>query len=210
MIKKFTVFGERCSGTTLLEQSILENFHIQLTLEFGQKHFFGFYEFCNNQNENDTLFIGIIRHPINWIYSFYVEEVNNDLSNFLTDEVYSVDSDGQIIKADLNMLNEKKYRNIFELRKIKNDYLANVLPNKVKNYILIRYEDLRDNYTKIMAIIQKKFNLRQKQNTIISTNLTNYKKESVSFDQSIIQLISSRLNRQQELKIGFNLKNYDF
>ena len=39
---------------------------------------------------------------------------------------------------DLNYLNGNKYKNIFELRKIKNYYLMNIMPYKVKNYILIK------------------------------------------------------------------------
>jgi hypothetical protein len=45
MIKKFTIMGERCSGTNFLEQIILSNFHINITWEYGWKHFFGFYDF---------------------------------------------------------------------------------------------------------------------------------------------------------------------
>lgn len=60
-IKKFTILGERCSGTNFLEQTILENFDVELTWEFGHKHFFGFHQFSHNNKENETLFIGIVK-----------------------------------------------------------------------------------------------------------------------------------------------------
>ena len=39
MIKKFTIYGERCSGTNYLENLILVNFDVNLTWEYGWKHF---------------------------------------------------------------------------------------------------------------------------------------------------------------------------
>ena len=42
MIKKFTIYGERCSGTNYLQNLVNDNFEIELTWEYGWKHFFGF------------------------------------------------------------------------------------------------------------------------------------------------------------------------
>jgi hypothetical protein len=72
MIKKYTIYGERCSGTNYLENLIDKNFDIKITWEFGWKHFFGFND---NQlkNSDDTLFICIVRNPVDWINSFYRE-----------------------------------------------------------------------------------------------------------------------------------------
>ena len=41
MLKKFTIYGERCSGTNYLEKIINLNFDVNVTWEFGWKHFFG-------------------------------------------------------------------------------------------------------------------------------------------------------------------------
>jgi hypothetical protein len=70
-MKYFTIYGERCSGTNFLECAIKENFNIEFTAKYAWKHFFGHYKFENNDEENETLFIGIIRNPISWIDSFY-------------------------------------------------------------------------------------------------------------------------------------------
>jgi hypothetical protein len=75
MIKKFTIFGERCSGTNYLEELIKTNFNINLTWKYGWKHFFGFYNFQKTQDEDETLFIGIVRHPIYWINSFFMNNI---------------------------------------------------------------------------------------------------------------------------------------
>jgi hypothetical protein len=67
-IRRYTIFGERCSGTTFLNSLMAANFDVKLTWEFGFKHFFGFNAL---ENSDDTLFIGIIRHPHTWLNSFY-------------------------------------------------------------------------------------------------------------------------------------------
>ena len=45
MITKFTILGERASGTTFLQHAIRENFNLSVTWEYGFKHFFGFSDY---------------------------------------------------------------------------------------------------------------------------------------------------------------------
>ena len=159
-INKFVILGERCSGTNFLEESISQNFNISYTTEYGNKHFFCYNNYTNDDN---TIFIGIIRNPIYWLNSFskelyHIPNINKPLTNFLFNEFYSVlevqnvkknmldfnsFQNSEIINPkDLNYLNGKKYKNIFEMRKLKNYFLMNIIPYKVKNYILINYENL--------------------------------------------------------------------
>ena len=49
MIKYFTIYGERCSGTNFLFHAIKENFELEFTSEFGEKHFFGFHDYTNSE-----------------------------------------------------------------------------------------------------------------------------------------------------------------
>jgi hypothetical protein len=86
-------------------------------------------------------------------------------NNFLTKEFYSIFEDGTIINEDLNIYTKEKYKNIFEMRKVKNDYLQNVIKLKVKNYICINYEDLLTKYDEILDMIKIKFNLSPKYET---------------------------------------------
>ena len=57
MIKQVTIYGERCSGTNYLEQLLLSNFEVEITWEYGWKHFFGHADLSNS---DDVLFIGIV------------------------------------------------------------------------------------------------------------------------------------------------------
>jgi hypothetical protein len=217
-MKYFTIYGERCSGTNYLKELMLKNFKIDVTKKYGHKHFFGFHDFIHDDDENNTLFIGIIRNPVEWLNSFYKEkhhipEENKKLYYFLHNEFYSVWPDNVIISEDLHYETKQKYKNIFEMRKCKNDFLMNIMPTKVKNYILIRYEDLRDNTIHILEMIQNKFSLEVQKKEEPLQNITYYKdiknivynKKEVTFSKYMIDKIIKNVNQEQEKKLGYDL-----
>jgi hypothetical protein len=181
MIKKVTIYGERCSGTNYLEQLLITNFDITLTWEYGWKHFFGFNDLSNS---DDVLFIGIIRNIYDWINSFYRDqhhlplELGGDLYKFLDSEFYSVYNitENNEIMQDRNLENNERYKNIFELRHIKNKFLIESMPKLVKNYLLITYDDLADNFVSVMNKI-KNCNLEVKPNIEFPYNISYYKDE---------------------------------
>jgi len=237
-ISNIAILGERCSGTNFLEESITNNFSLEYTAKYGNKHFFCY---NNYTNSDDTLFIGIIRNPIYWLNSFscelyHVPEMNrNNLHSFLFNKFYSVEDEVDADKSglgnnnfnlnnkyytyqyklnekDLNYINGKKYNNIFELRKVKNDFLLNVMPKKVKNYILINYEDLLFNFNEVLSNIKTKFNLTQKYPTFLKVK--KYKKSyTYNFVQqrlillppTFVSLIWKNLDKKQEEKLGYKM-----
>lgn len=221
MIKYFTIYGERCSGTNFLESAIKNNFKIDITWNYGWKHFFGNYDFTNkNKDIDQTLFIGIIRDPIKWLDSLYrnphhIPHHNRISPNaFLLNEHYStIDNYSPIEEqSDRNIITKKRYKNIFELRQVKTNYLIYFMPAYVKNYIFVRYEDLKNNYDFILLDIQQKFNLiRHNTNTpffrIIKykghKEANDYKEHSVSFTNEIINIIKNNLDIEQERILGY-------
>ena len=227
-INKFVILGERCTGTNFLEEAISQNFDISYTTKYGNKHFF-----CNNNyiNDENTIFIGIIRNPVYWLNSFskelhHIPNINKSLNNFLFNEFYSVldiqnvkknmldfnsSQNSEIINPkDLNYLNGKKYQNIFEMRKLKNYFLMNIIPYKVKNYILINYENLIYNYEDTLNNIQQKFNLIKKNDIFIKikkykkSDTYNYKQQRmITFDNNLLHIIWDNLDAEQENKLGY-------
>jgi len=192
MLKKFTIYGERCSGTNYLENIMLANFDIELTWDYGWKHFFGFQ---NDQlkNSDDTLFICIIRNPIEWINSFYKQkyhlplrytEMNEEekIDAFLNKEFWSFnDKNGnrnveKEIMEDRNIYTGERYKNIFELRYTKIKFMQEDLPNKIKNYIFIKYEDLLYDFKNTLNKIKDK-GLKIKDEQNFPLNITMYKKD---------------------------------
>ena len=79
-VKKYTIYGERCSGTNYLENII----NVNITWDYGWKHFFGFQD-DKLKKSDDTLFICIVRNLPDWINSFYREKYHlplNDIKKY--------------------------------------------------------------------------------------------------------------------------------
>lgn len=241
-IKKFTILGERCSGTNFVEELITHNFNLLYTTEYGSKHFFCFDDYTH-KNTADTLFIGIIRNPIYWLNSFakekyHVPEHNRkNLTAFLFNEFYSVRDEidpiahpheanifvmnnkfythkYNINNNDLNYTTGKKYKNIFELRKLKNDYLINIMPTKVENYVLVNYEDLLYNMEITLNNIKQQFNLIPRNPSFVS--IKKYKKSDtynfvvqrqITFTPPVVKMIWHNLDVIQENNLGYFMGN---
>lgn len=213
-IKHFTIMGERCSGTNYIEKLFSTNIlNLDITWDYGWKHWFGFYDFQNNEVENETLFIGIIRDPIEWIDSLYrmkhsIPPENYNIDNFLFNEWWSDDGKGNEINGwklyrDRNYITGERFKNIFELRKLKNDYLQNIMPNKVNNYLLINYNDFMLNPDKIFKSICNNYSLKLDANFENIVNL--YVKQNIKLDNSYIDKIKENLDLEQELSLNFDL-----
>jgi len=213
-ISNFVIYGERCSGTNFLENAIKQNFYLELNNELGSKHFFCFNKY--NKSFDKTLFIGIIRNPIYWINSFskelhHVPPENKNINAFINNPFYSVDDNtNNIIIKDLNYLTLQKYKNIFELRKLKNFFLINVMKKKVKNYILINYESLLYNYNYTLDFIKDKFQLTPKYT--IYQPIKQYKKSNsykfvkqrnILLSHSIVNHIWKNIYIPQENRLGY-------
>lgn len=213
-ITKYVIYGERCSGTNFLDNAIQTNFNLQLRNDLGSKHFFCFNNY--DKSDDDTLFIGIIRNPIYWINSFstelhHVPKQNKNINNFLFNEFYSVEENSNsIILKDLNWKTLKIYTNIFELRKMKNFFLINVMKKKVKNYILINYEALLYNYDYTLEFIKKKFDLvpvfpffKPIKQYKKSTTYNFVKQRNILLTPEQVKTIWENLNIAQETRLGY-------
>lgn len=178
-MRKVTIYGERCSGTNYLEELLLLNFDVEIVWNYGWKHFFGF---SNLNNSDDTLFIGIIRNLEDWINSLYREKhhlpnhLTETIDTFLNDTFYSLYNNKNEIMDDRNIDTGERYKNIFELRLVKNKYLIEKMPKLVKNYYLIKYDDLVDSFEDSMNKL-KNLGLKIKDNINFPLNVTYLKKD---------------------------------
>jgi hypothetical protein len=177
-IKTYALLGERCSGTNYLAELLQLNFGLEVTSKYGHKHFFGHQNYTNS---DETLFVALIRDPIEWLGSFHdnpfhlAEHLRTGWMPFLQDEFWSYHDpyDTHIeIEEDHNMYNHQRYQNIFECRSVKCQFMLYDMPTLVKNYIIIIYEDLLENFQLTLDIIAKKFNF-QRSNQYLNTS--NYK-----------------------------------
>ena len=175
MIIKYTIYGERCSGTNYLEKLMKINFDVEITWSYGWKHFFGFNDLSNS---DDVLFIGIVRNLCDWVNSFYREkhhlkpEITKDHNSFLNNTFYSFHDDNTEIMQDRNIETNERYKNIFELRHVKNKFLIETMPKLVKNYCIITYDDLLNNFSDVMDKI-KNYGLLVRSNIEFPLNIIN-------------------------------------
>jgi hypothetical protein len=86
----------------------------------------------------------------------------------------------------------------------------NIMPTKVKHYILINYEDLLYNYEQTLDAIKNKFNLITKQTMYIKSR--GYKQsstylykgqKSIIFSPKIFEIIWNNLDTEQEEQLGY-------
>ena len=181
-MKKVTIYGERCSGTNYLEHLLLLNFDVEIVWNYGWKHFFGFNDLTNS---DDVLFIGIIRNLHDWLNSLYIEhyhlpdKLTKNIDTYLNNTFYSVVED-KIHFKDRHIETRNLYKNIFELRKVKNKYLIKTMPTLVKNYCLITYDELTNNFIDIMNKL-KNSGLPIKNNIEFPLNILHNVKKSKDF-----------------------------
>lgn len=166
-IEKFTIFGERCSGTNFLQQAMLKNFDLDLTWDYCWKHWFGNHvDFSDSDN---TLFLCIYRDPIDWLNSLYkrkhhISENIKTIKDFLTKPILSMDGDDKTkeLPNTRNIYTGNIYKNIFELRAVKLHFLLKEMPRKAKHVEVISYENFCKDYDKIMERLRNKYNLKIK------------------------------------------------
>ena len=87
-----------------------------------------------------------------------------EIRNFINKEFWSYRQSGSNptrrpeheLMRDRNIYTGKRYKHLFELRHTKHRWLIEDLPNKVTNYILIKYEDLINKFKKTMTRIRNK------------------------------------------------------
>ena len=129
----------------------------------------------------------------------------------LFNEFFSIYNNKTEIDKDKNFLNGLRYKNIFELRKVKNNYLIDEMPILVPNYLLITYENLNKNPIEFLNLLKDKFNLVPKDDKF---NIVKYYKDNknkkyvprkMTFSKNIIETIKKNLDLDIEKKIGYEL-----
>jgi hypothetical protein len=227
MLTQFKILGERCSGTHFVQYAISNNFSLTYSHSLITRHFFGHANDVYSEDDiSNTLFICVVRDPIEWIDSFFKlphhvpPENKRSIDAFLKNEWYSIYEEGikigEEILEDRNMISQARYKNILELRKAKLDYFLHTMNTKVKYLLLLRYEDLRDDYENTLHSIKIQFNLIQIGNKF--TRVDKYKgsynalynKKPILLSAEIKEYIRQNIDAGQEKQLGYNIGNSSF
>jgi hypothetical protein len=163
-INSFTIFGERHSGTNWLESIISKKTNLSITWEYGFKHYPDLSTLKGSPESDSTLFFCITRNIYDWIPAFFKAPYSVDsliaynINKFLFNEWKSIDINTKLeILADNHLTKQRRYKNIFELRKIKLEFFYYYLPYLVKNLIVLKYEDLVSQYSNFLNFLDSLF-----------------------------------------------------
>ena len=99
---------------------------------------------------------------------------------------------------DFNIFTNKKFKNIFECRNVKTRYLVDLMPSKVKNYVLITYDQIKNNPIETLANMKEIFNLKLRNSTIEMYSY--YKNTNKKFKQKIQSLKDDEIYLHSEFK----------
>lgn len=159
----FQVFGERSSGTNVLEYLIAENTDLVRVQNYGWKHGFP----VALAYHPSSLIVLVVRHPIDWAISMFNNphaahaDVNTtDFSAFIRNEWAMIvrprvnmfwkkpwqmtvrqDVGGQECMFDRNPATGLRFRNIMEMRYAKMQAML-TMRNRQTNFCLVKFEDV--------------------------------------------------------------------
>jgi len=154
----FAIFGERCSGTNIIEAAIVLNSQLRPTWEFGFKHFPKVVEEVDLQLLGKIPVIIVVRNPVQWLKSFYsqpwhaAQEVRDrPFEEFICSEWWSIWNEeamieynhpnfGAEIMEDRDMETRRRFANPLQLRKQKYARFFQIAALG-KQLILVRLED---------------------------------------------------------------------
>jgi hypothetical protein len=207
-ITNFTIYGERHSGTKLLQELMVRNFKVPITWDYGFKHWFGFSDKNSLEQADNTLFIGIVRNPYDWIMAmqkipYHLKfRKSQSIENLLFNEWCSFNDNNTEIIYDRNYITGNRYKNIFELRSMKINYLINYMPFIVNKYILIRYEDLVLDMNNFISTISRFYRLHRYENYVPKNCNTGY-----ALSHSVLNTINNHIDWSIENKVGYYVYN---
>jgi hypothetical protein len=106
------------------------------------------------------------------------------IDTYLNNTFYSIhdkdEENSEEIMTDRNMETNERYKNIFELRHVKNKFFVDKMPNLVKKYCLFTYDDLTSNFIYIMNKLRD-CGLNIKKDIEFPLNISYYKLLKIHF-----------------------------
>lgn len=211
--KKFAIVGERCSGTNFMEKVMKTSFNLEQvkgsTTTMDHKHWMQPENYADRSVTDNIIYIGIIREPVQWLGSLFHKpyhvplHMRTDPRTFLTSEWYSFNDEGDCkeIMHDRHPYTKERFKNIFELRKVKAQFLLEDMPKLVKNYVFVRYEDLTSN---MPMVLQKISNVSGIPIVQSSQSLIR-KPRKHTFGRAIMNLIRTNIDKEVEKSVGYSV-----
>ncbi len=229
----FNVFGERCTGTNFLEYLVKQNIiGLEPTSAYGHKHFPSWIDLSdfsyplatdqhvldNLHNSDNCLGILIVRDIYDWTRSFYRKHHHADpvltevgFLNFLSSTWVTNNYEPARTIDSFNLYTRKPFKNVLELRKFKIlNHLA--MGRHMKNFLVVRYEDLLKAPEQFIDYIAAKYQLSPK---LEFENITKYKgyenkafkkRKYLKFNREQFEYLYQNVDWELEDMIGYSQK----
>ncbi len=234
-ITHLQIFAERCSGSNYTGALIEKNCYLKRA-NFGHKHYppwfslpkseyrgpKSHYTFEGNKN---TLFVMVVRDPYDWVRSYYSWPYGSEKSmKRLTFSQFIREP----YRCDRKTSDYRRYNNknpLFELDPETRDCFVNLLflrtakinnmlkiHDKVSNFYLIRYEEIRDHPEEVLGELASIFGLELSDHLIpIETSRNWGKKPYVPksyfpIEPEDLEFINSQLDWEVEESLGYQFK----
>jgi len=231
-IKSMAIFSERCSGSNYLKQLLSENLGIELTHEFGHKHFSPWFDYPISQNKGfkraytfirneETLFFILFRDPYDWLRSFCLQPFHVDPKvGQLPFEVFIhtpwvIENELKELFGPLVDIDPKTclpFPTVMDLRTAK---IRNMLQiqDRVSNVYILNYEMVRDHpkevieeIAAIFGFIPKKLFKDIKYHSYDKYKKQPYKKKKYQrINKKDLYFINEHLDAELEASIGYQL-----
>ena len=95
---------------------------------------------------------------------------------------------------------KQRYANIFAMRKKKMNYILDNFRFDIKNFEIIRYEDMENEEEKTLKRISMKYKLEYNQ---VKSSFKKPKPHYKKIDREIFSLIDSQIDWETEIKFGY-------
>ncbi|WP_052418233.1 hypothetical protein [Pseudooceanicola atlanticus] len=221
------VFGERRSGTNLVHRLLGRNTGLQMTNRFGWKHGLPAYPVMPLK----CLFIGVVRHPLDWLKSFYRGpfEVAPDIArkpfpDFLRaewesvytprnsgwfDHGYELDprlGRGTVLQLDRHPITGRRFRNVVELRNTKLQGHLSLLARNL-NAVFVRYEDVVADQQGFVDTLSGLFPMPDAPAFAEVNRQVGPRAPAldIDFTDEDREFVLSQLDRRQEASVGYDL-----
>lgn len=213
-IKDFTIMAERHCGTNFIEKYMNKVYGLKNNTEYGPKHFFGFNDKYILDHSDNTIIIGIVRNPYDWLMAMYNKPWHmrkcdghpnpmDTLEKLLTKKIRNFWKNKEM-SYDRHIKEHRLYKDIFELREDKHNYLLETLPKLAKNYILINYETLCNNIKLFTDNLNQNFSIK-----INHLDNSFIQKKYTIPDETTLNTINAKLIWKTENILGYYPLKYE-
>ena len=155
-----------------------------------------------------------------WHLPEHLDKVN--FSTFIKSEMYSVKDQnipsiggdvGSEILADRSYITKGRFKDIFEMRHTKMNFLFHEFPSMCSNMIIVRLEDFQADFNQVLNTISNEFEISKK--IYPFENLLNYKgnptlpiyeKKELKLNKKEIDIIDENLNETWERVLNYPLR----